>query len=365
MRKVAVIMAGGSGTRLWPLSRRERPKQFLRLFGGRSLIRLSYDRLRAVFEPRDIHVVTLAEQLSGVSAELPEIPRENLFGEPAARDTANAIALSAAILHERDADTVMGVFTADHVIRPVEAFAATVHYALDLAAREPGLLLTFGIRPTYAHTGLGYVEIDRQLHGAGGPGAGGVAYHARGFHEKPDEPTARKYVSSGRYYWNSGMFVWQTRAVLEQIRQHLPESHEGAMQIARAWAGADGPAVAAGVYPALKRISIDFAVMEKAPSIAVIPMQVEWLDVGSWTALPPVLGVDAAGNTAGAPSVVFDSARNTIVVGEDDHLIVALGVEDLVIVRSADATLVCRRDQAAKIRDLVERLSSYRDGRFV
>ncbi len=362
MRNVAVIMAGGSGTRLWPLSRQRRPKQFLRLFGGRSLIQLSYDRLRSLFAPGDIYVITLAEQLPIVAEELPDIPAENLIGEPAARDTANAVALSAAILHERNPDTVMGIFTADHVIRPVEQFARTVKYAFELAEKEPSLLVTFGIKPTHPHTGLGYIEIESQLRGAGTDHA---SYRVRAFHEKPAEPRAKEYIDSGRYFWNSGMFVWRTATVLDQLRQFLPESHEGATRVAQAWGGGRGPAVAAEVYPALKRISIDYAVLEKAQSIATVLMPVEWLDVGSWTALPSVLGADEHGNTAGAPVTMLQGAKNTIIAGEGDHLIAAIGVEDLVIVHSDDATLICRRDQAHRIREMVEQLKSFQDGRYL
>ncbi|MFQ5430394.1 MAG: mannose-1-phosphate guanylyltransferase [Phycisphaerae bacterium] len=354
MRNVAVIMAGGSGTRLWPLSRRTRPKQLLRIVEGQSLIYKAFERLHGAFKPEDIYVIALADHLPAISKELPALPSENLIGEPIGRDTANAVALAAAILHERSPETVMGVFTADHLIRPADRFVEIVRRGFLAATERPDALVTFGIKPTEPHTGLGYIE-------RGEPVAPGL-WEVRSFREKPDLETARQYVASGRYYWNSGMFVWRTATILDQLRQHLPASHDTVRRLAGAWSSSEGEALARECYPSLERISIDYAVMEKAPKVLVVEMALDWLDLGNWTALPGVLGRDDSGNTTALRQVAMRSSRDNILVTEDDHLIATIGVKDLVIVHSADATLVCHKDQVQRIKDLVAELDQAHDG---
>lgn len=352
---------------MWPLSRRARPKQLLRIVAGRSLIDLAFERIRSAFAAEDIHVIALAEHLPAIAKELPELPEANLIGEPTGRDTAAAIALSAALLHRRDPETVMGVFTADHLIRPVEVFAKIVGRGMRAAAEHPESLVTFGIRPTEPHTGLGYVERGERVT----TGIWGV----RSFKEKPDLATARQYISSGGYDWNSGMFAWRTGTILQQLERYLPETHAVACELAASWGTDAGRTRAEAVYPSLKRISIDFAVMERAasepaggagstPGVLVVEMDLDWIDVGNWTALPEVLPADAAGNVRALERAAILDGRNTILVGEDDHLIAAIGVEDLVVVHSPDATLICRRDAVQRIKDLVARLEEDYGGRY-
>jgi len=356
MRHVAVILAGGSGTRLWPLSRTARPKQLLRILGGRSLLREAFERLRRSIEATDIYVVTLASHAAAVAEELPELPAANIIGEPMGRDTAAAIALAAAILDEKNPDTVMGAFTADHHIRPVESFTADLRTAFETVKAHPEALVTFGIKPTEPHTGFGYIER--------GEGVTKGVYRVNAFREKPDHDTAVQYAASGRHYWNSGMFVWRTHTILEQLERRLPDTHAAARALARQWATPGGFAEAQRVYPTLTRISIDFAVMEHAPEVLVVEGHFEWHDIGNWTALANILVADGAQNVAAAENAMFMDTRNTIAVAEDGHLIAALGVDDLVIVHSPDATLVCRRDQVQKIRDLVAELERKYGGRF-
>lgn len=341
-------MAGGSGTRLWPLSRRRRPKQLLRLLDGRSLLEAAFSRLRELLPAEDIYVIALIDHIPAIAAALPDLPPENLIGEPEGRDTANAIALAAALLHKQDPDTLMGVFTADHLIRPTDKFVETVRRGFDVAQREADALITFGIKPSSAHTGLGYIECAKMIH----PGF----FAVRSFKEKPDLATAQRYISSGQYYWNSGMFVWRTATILDEIRKHLPETQHAVERLAAVWSTPDGPRLAREDYPRLQKISIDFAVMEKAPRVLVLEMDLEWIDLGSWAAVGGAIGADRAGNTQTAPQVATLDAHRNILVSEDDHLIAAVGVEDLVIVHSPDATLVCRRDQIERIKDLVAQL---------
>ena len=358
MTSRAVIMAGGAGTRLWPLSRADRPKQLLPLVGGKSLLRISYERLAGLLPPEHIHVIAGQAYLDAIAAALPELPAENLIGEPCGRDTANAVGLAAAILHRADPDGVMGIFTADHVIEPVERFQAIVSRGFEAAAANPDALVTFGIKPRHPHTGLGYVQ-------RGAPAGGDGVFAVQQFKEKPDLATARQYVESGTFYWNSGMFAWRTAAILDELARHLPDSHAGLSRIADAWGSSDGPRIAAEVYPALERISIDFAVMEKAKRVLVVEMDCDWHDVGSWPALAEVVAADDAGNVGGLSNTVLLDAADNIFVAEGDHLIAAIGVEGLVVVHSADATLICRKQDAERLKELVAQLREAHGERYL
>lgn len=354
----AVIMAGGAGTRLWPLSRKQRPKQLLHLFGGKSLLRQAYERLAALLEPNSIYVITTAEHLDLVHQELPEVPVDNLFGEPCGRDTVNAVGLAAAILHERDPEGVMSIFTADHIITPVDRFTRAVDSALKRAAENPDALITIGVVPTTPETGFGYVHRGEPL--------GNDVYRVDRFVEKPDLETAKRYVASGEFYWNSGMFTWRIDTILEQLRKHLPESYPMLMELGQAWGGGSWAELAGKLYPELRKISVDFAIMEKAEQVLVVEMDCAWRDVGSWNALTEVLSADAAGNVRTGTQVIHLGSTGNIVATEDEeHLIATIGVEDLVIVHSADATLVCKRSEAQAIRKLVAAIQSETGDRYL
>jgi len=351
-------MAGGSGTRLWPLSRRNRPKQLLKIHDGKSLIRHSFDRLAAFLPPADIHVVALAEHCAAIMAELPELPPENFIGEPCGRDTAAAIALSAAILRERRGDCTMGVFTADHFITPVERFVAAVQRGYATAESHVPSLIAFGIRPTRPETGYGYLHV-------GGPIEPGVL-PVQAFKEKPDAATAKKYVDDGRYLWNSGMFVWRTATVLNALRTHLPDTYQRVTTLAEAWNSPTGVARLLADYSEFQKISIDFAVMEpvskaataESPGILCVEMALEWSDVGSYTELGALLKQDSDGNMKTAQTVLRQSGGNIIITEAVDgsQVIVANGIHDLIVVHTKDATLICRRDDAQHIKDLVKEL---------
>ncbi len=339
---------------MWPLSRRQRPKHFLKLIGGKSLLRSSFDRLVSFLPPEQINVITSTAHLDLVAEEIPELPPENLIGEPAVRDTANAVGLSAFILHERDPEGVMGIFTADHIIKPVDRYKAALERAYAAAAEHGGALVTLGINPTEPHTGYGYVQRGRAL-------SDGV-FDVREFKEKPDLETATRYLASGEYYWNSGMFVWRIQAILEQFKKHLPDnfkllsrlrSRQGA---AVSSARESRDAIIAEIYPELPKISIDYGVMEKADQVILCEMDCDWLDVGSWTSLEAVVAPDSVGNIGVAENVVVLDSNNNVFVSEDDHLLAAVGLNDIVVVHSRDATLICRKEDVQKIKDLVGQL---------
>jgi len=344
--RYAVIMAGGAGKRLWPLSRNASPKQLLNMIEGQNLLYMAVQRLEGLFEPHNIFVITSAEYGEQVKQALPNLPAENIIGEPEGRDTANAIALGVEILAARDADSTMAVFTADHVIRPVEGFQQAVAMACDAAEKHADALLTFGVNPTWPHTGLGYIHCGPTLE----PRIRAVL----GFKEKPDHQAARRYVESGKYFWNSGMFVWKVATIREALTKHLPESMAKLAPIAQAVkAGKDYQPLLADVYPTLQKISIDYAVMEKASKVLMVELQCEWLDVGSWPALDSVCPLDEAGNAVVARNtVVLDSFRN-VIVSQDDHLLAVLGMDDCIIVHSADATLVCAKSDSQRLKELV------------
>jgi len=337
----AVIMAGGAGTRLWPLSRRERPKQLMRLFDGASLLELARRRLAGLFEPENVWVVTAARYLDQVAAALPDVPRENLIGEPEGRDTANAIGLAAGLLARRDSDATMAVFTADHLISPREPFASAISAGLAAAEHHPESLITFGIVPTSAHTGYGYLRR--------GAVVAGDVYVVREFKEKPARDVAELYVASGEYYWNSGMFAWRVAAIRRELARCLPDNAGPLDEVVAAW----GTPAAAERFRTLPRISIDYGVMERAGHVLLVEMRCQWLDLGSWNAVAQTSAPDADGNVTLAPEALVASGQRNVLVSETPHLLVVLGASDLIVVHSDDATLVCHRAHEQTLKDLV------------
>ena len=349
--RYGVIMAGGAGTRLWPMSRAARPKQLLEVVGGRSLLQLAFDRLRAVLPAEAIWVCTAEAHREAVLANLPDLHPQHLLGEPCGRDTANAVGLPAAVIHDQDPDAVLAVVSADHVIEPVEVFADRLTAAFELAESHKTALVTLGIVPTGPHTGFGYIERGSEL------GNGG--YRVSAFREKPDAETAKSYVDSGQYYWNSGMFVWRADTVLNELATHLPDSRAGLARIVAAPAGPQRDAVLASTYPTLPKISIDYAVMEPAAAgrgaaeVMVVELGVDWLDVGSWPALGSTVDSDRHGNRAQAATLLVDASGNIIVSDDPEHLIAAVGISDMIVVHTGDVTMICPKRDAERVKQLV------------
>jgi mannose-1-phosphate guanylyltransferase len=369
----AVIMAGGAGTRLWPMSRTGKPKQLLRFIppppsppgepnqSPQSLLQLSAARLRGLVDPARVYICTGAAYTKQILQDLPLLPDSQLLGEPMGRDTANAVGFSAAVLHKRDPDASFAVLTADHVIEPLDIFQAALTRAFDTVDKHPETLVTFGITPTFPATGFGYVQRGPEL-----PDCPGV-FKVQAFKEKPNEETAKQYLATGggQYAWNSGMFVWKAKTILQQLEQHLPEAHRGLMKIADAWDTPRQQEVLDAIYPTLPKMSIDFAVMEKAPHVATVAMPIQWLDVGSWPAFGETLTPDASNNRSLA-KVQHLHSTNILAVSEDPtHLLATIGCDNLIIIHTPKATLVCPAKEAEKIKQLVAEVEKHHGKEFV
>jgi mannose-1-phosphate guanylyltransferase len=355
LRQVAAIMAGGRGERFWPLSRQSRPKQFLRLTGDKTMLQETVARLTPLLDLSDIYVVTGTQYAERVAEQLPELPPENIILEPEGRDTAPCIALTAAYLAHRfpDEDVVLAVLPADHLITKPELFRQTLAGAFALAAAEP-VLVTIGMSPSRPETGYGYIKCGEKVPWSGRH----FVYRVQRFTEKPDRATAEAFLKEGGYLWNSGMFVWRLSVLRAAFAEHLPEV-AAALPALTDLCG--GPVEElAKVFRSLPRISIDYGVMEKARNVYVIPGDFGWDDVGTWSALGRLLKADANENvtilsspTAQQP-ILFGSKR--CIVAGNGRLVAALGVEDLIIVDTDDALLICRRGQEQHLKSVLEQL---------
>ena len=350
--RYALIIAGGSGTRLWPMSRKRLPKQLIPFIQGRSLLRIAHERLNGLVEDDHRYICAGSAHRDAVQSELSTLAPGRFLGEPMGRDTLNAVGLGAAVIGRHDPQAVIAVFTADHIIEPVDRFLEIVAKGYELAESHPDTLVTFGITPTRAATGYGYLQVSETI--------SGDARVVEAFKEKPDADTAGRYHDEGpdHYLWNSGMFVWRASTLLGCIERYKPDIHAGLMRIADAWDTPEQEAVLAEVYPTLEKISIDYAVMEPASrdpavQVAAIPMPLSWLDVGSWPAFAQTCDTDPQGNAVAAKKSVVIDTSNTLLASDDPgHLITTIGCEDLIIIHTHNATLVCRADRAEDIKAL-------------
>lgn len=346
-----LILAGGSGERFWPLSRRTRPKQLLSLFTEETLLEATLRRLDGLVPPERILILTNAEQEAGVRACAKQLPAENIVAEPAKRDTAAAIALGVGWVAARDPHGTMAVLPADHLIKDTEAFQRTLQTA-KMAAEQSGDLVTIGIQPTWACPGFGYIELGQKFPvtnaAEGSPGAHEVVR----FREKPDAELAESFLRQGNFRWNAGMFIWTIQAILSAFNQHSPALAEF---IRRLHPTSDFAGTLQEHFSSLPKISIDYAIMEKASRVLMVEAAFDWDDVGSWTAVAKYLTEDSEGNFSNTAVQTLNAGGN-IVFSQRKAFVGLLGVKDLIVVETADALLICDKNEAEKIKQLVGRV---------
>lgn len=342
----AIVMAGGSGTRFWPMSRTSRPKQMLALVTRRPLIVETVARLEGLVAPEQVMVVTNAVYADAARGLLPAVPKQNVIPEPCGRDTSACIGLAAAVAVRRDRDAVLAVLAADHVVTPEPAFRETLAGAAKVIAARPNSLVTFGVPPERPATGYGYLERGPEL----GRVDGSAYFKVAAFREKPDLATAESFVKAGRFLWNAGIFVFRADAILARLEKYVPELASKLPGLAEKYLATG--VVDAEVFGSLKKISIDYAVMEKDDDVVVLETRFQWDDVGSFAALERVLQKDEASNCGFGERATIDAKRN-VVVAEDGHRVALIGVEDLIVVHTKDATLVCRKQDAERVKEMV------------
>ena len=347
-RAYAVILAGGSGTRLWPRSRKAHPKQLIDLIPPQTLLQKTYQRIVPLIPPERIYVATGVEYLNMVQKQLPDLPRENLIGEPTGHNTAPCIGLAALHLARRDPQGTMICLHADHIIEREEEFRELLVAAAKTA--EQGHLVTLGIVPDYPGTGYGYIHRGERL----GEVPGRPVFRVRKFTEKPDAETAKRFLASREYFWNSGMFLWQLDVILKEFSRHLPRLNGQLERIEEALGTEQETEVLERVWGEIEDISIDEGIMERAGDVVVMPADIGWNDVGSWATVGELLPHDATGNAISGEHLGLDTAN--CVIDSSGRLVATIGLRDIIIVDTADALLVCPKGRAQEVRRLVELL---------
>lgn len=355
--RYVAILAGGRGERFWPQSRLRRPKQLLPIVGDKPMLAQTLERLRGLVEASHAYVITNEEQAAAVADVCPDIPGGQIVGEPVGRDTAPAVGLAATLIAREDPEATFAILPADAVVDNPEAYRKVLEAAF-VAAERDDAIVTVGIKPTYAATGFGYLEQGEATEEA----AGRTVYNLKRFVEKPDAKTAEEYLAAGNYFWNGGIFVWKARVVREQIARHAPDLAKTLDAIA---AGLDNgqplDALMAEHYPKLEKISVDYAIMEKADRVQMVEADFGWDDVGEWPALERHYTPDDVGNIVRGKAA-FHDARNNIVYNDEGHLTAVLGLDDVIVVQTKDATLVCPKDRAQDLKKLVKQIEDRPDG---
>ena len=348
----AVIMAGGVGSRFWPRSRERSPKQLMEIGGERTMIQSTVDRLKSFVPPKNVFVVTNKLQRQAIAKQLATVPPENIIVEPIGRNTAPCIGLAAMFVQRLDPDGVMVVLPADHLIQDEKEFLRVLDVAVGVAHERPALI-TIGIRPTHPETGYGYIQVIEEEERKNGNLPPGV-YKVKTFAEKPNLATAQKFVESGDFFWNSGMFIWRADVILKEIKHSLPELHGSLMGIEPSLGTSLFEQSLEHAYGLIRGISIDYGVMEKAAGVFVIRGDFGWSDVGSWDEVYRLSPKDEHGNALSVKVITFD-AKNSYVY-TDDKLVAAVGVEDLIIINTHDALLVCKRGSSQDVKEIVDHL---------
>jgi len=343
-----VIMAGGVGTRFWPRSRERSPKQLLEIAGKGTMIQNSVKRLEGFITSQNLLVVTNKLQRNMVAKQLPMIPQENILVEPVGRNTAPCIGLAALHIRKRDPAGIMVVLPADHIINDTDEFIRVLQLATDVATETDGLL-TIGIRATHPETGYGYIQMYNER-GPGNPYASQGIYRVKTFAEKPNLQTAERFLASGDFLWNSGMFVWSVSAILREIERSLPDLYRELLKIGQTIGTATYQQMLETEYGIIRGISVDYGVMEKAEQVYVIPGQFGWSDIGSWDEVYRISGKDDNGNSI-TGKVVQLQTSNSLIFSEN-RVVATVGVEDLIIIDTGDALLVCKRGMSQEVKEI-------------
>ncbi|GAB4484876.1 MAG: mannose-1-phosphate guanylyltransferase [Anaerolineales bacterium] len=354
----AVIMAGGGGTRLWPVSRKNSPKQLLPLLGDETLFQSTVQRLDGLLPPERILVVTIADQAQEMMNQCPQIPAENYLIEPLARGTASVVGLAAAVLQQRDPQAVMAVLPADHFIRNRDLFHYLLAAAVDVARAD--YLVTLGVTPSQPSTAYGYIQQGKALSG----NFRYPTYTVQRFKEKPDHAAAAAMLRSGDHSWNSGMFIWKTASILAEFERQMPELSASLKQII---AAPQREAVIEALWPGLKVETIDYGVMEKAERVAVLPAGgLGWSDVGSWDSLFEVLLPDMNGNVDfHSQHLALDTHNSLVYSVNSERLVVTIGMDDVVVVETGDVLLICKSDQSQKVKEVVAHLNKHNQQNYL
>jgi len=348
----AIIMAGGKGERFWPQSRVSRPKQLLRLIGKLTLIEQTVNRLKPLVPAENIIVITNNDYVAPMQSLLTEIPKDNIIGEPFGRDTAPCVALAAGLVSAKtdNPNAVMIVVPADHVINDGTAMIKVLSDCAEVAV--DGKIVTIGVNPSFPSTGYGYIRCEDRIENQ----LDTKFYISGGFREKPDSETAEKFLEEGSYKWNSGMFVWSVSTIMDAFKKHAPDLAKGAEVLKNALLDGDFASKLKEQYKLFEKVSIDYAIMEKVDNVVVAECAFDWDDIGSWTAIRNQINPSANNNVVMGMHVGLDT-KDCIIVGDSHHLISTIDVEDLIIVHTEDATLVCKSQSAQRVKEIVHKLS--------
>ena len=347
---MALIMAGGSGTRFWPKSRESHPKQLLQIIGEGTMLQNTVHRLHPIIPPEKIFIVCKEVQRNAILAQAPQLPQANIIVEPWGKNTAPCIGLAALFMRKRFGDDVMAVLPADHLVRPIETFCETLEAASKIAAEFP-VLITIGIHPTYPATGYGYIQCSDEAMVDGKINA----LKVKTFAEKPNLETAKRFLASGDFLWNSGMFVWRVATIMEQFEEYLPQLSDGLDEIEQHLGKHSEQETINRVYQQIKSISIDYGVMEKAKNVVVLPARFEWNDIGSWDEVYKLSAKDSDGNAVdGQDHALYDSSGCMIDV--PGKTVATVGLQNTIVIDTPDALLICSRERAQEVKELVELL---------
>jgi len=354
----AVIMAGGGGTRLWPMSRRNNPKQVLKFIEKKSLFKISIERLMDLFPLERIYVVTIAEQKELLQKEVPALPGENYIIEPMPRGTASVVGLAATYLQKKDNQAVMAVLTADHIIKNTDSFKSLLTEGYQLAQKD--LLVTLGITPSFSSTGYGYIEIGSKIENSNG-------YFAKRFVEKPDRETAERYLQSGNYLWNSGMFVWKCTTVLDEIKKQMPDLSEKLELIYERINYHFIIEPIHSIWETIQPQTIDYGIMERAPRVAVLPAaHLGWNDIGSWDSLYEFSDADQSGNLIDGDHIIEIGTENSIIYATDTKKMIAVvGMKDVIIISHENAVLICKKGESQRVKEVIRQIKEKKLNQFL